>query len=102
MKFRRRAVNDDGFGALHAAAEVGHAALVPWLLEKGLDLEARTGRGHTPLHLASALGHVDAAAALLDAGAEAGATSPEGTARQIAEAQGKPDIVALLDRRARG
>jgi ankyrin repeat protein len=97
-----RAVNDDGFGALHAAAEVGHAALVPWLLEKGLDLEARTGRGHTPLHLASALGHVDAAAALLDAGAEAGATSPEGTARQIAEAQGKPDIVALLDRRARG
>jgi hypothetical protein len=95
------AVNDDGFGALHAAAEVGHAAVVPWLLEKGLDLEARTGRGHTALQIACALGHVDAAAALLDAGADAGADSPDGTARAIAETQGKQEAVALLDRRTR-
>jgi len=97
-----RAVNDDGFGALHAAAEVGHAAVVPWLLGKGLDIEARTGRGHTALQIACALGHVDAATALLDAGADARAGSPGGTAREIAEAEGKPDVVALLDRRARG
>jgi hypothetical protein len=96
-----RAVNDDGFGALHAAAEVGHTAVVPWLLEKGLDLEARTGRGHTALQIACALGHVDAAAALLDAGADASAESPDGTARAIAEAQSKQEAVALLDRRAR-
>jgi hypothetical protein len=94
-----RAVNDDGFGALHAAAEAGHAPVVPWLLAKGVELEARTGRGHTALQIACALGHVDAAAALLDAGADAGADSPDGTARAIAAAQGKQEAVALLDRR---
>jgi hypothetical protein len=96
-----RAVNDDGFGALHAAAEVGHAAVVPWLLGNGLDIEARTGRGHTALQIACALGHVDAATALLDAGADAGAGPPGATAREIAEGEGKADVVALLDRRAR-
>lgn len=96
-----RAVNDDGFGALHAAAEVGHAAVVPWLLGKGLDIEARTGRGHTALQIACALGHVDAATALLDAGADAEAGPRGGTAREIAEAEGKADVVVLLDRRAR-
>ena len=96
-----RAVNDDGFGALHAAAEVGYAAVVPWLLGKGVDIEARTGRGHTALQIACALGHVDAATALLDAGADAGAGPPGATAREIAEAEGKSDVVALLDRRAR-
>jgi ankyrin repeat protein len=97
-----RAVNDDGFGALHAAAEVGHAAVVPWLLGKGVDVEARTGRRHTALQIACALGHVDAATALLDAGADAGAGPLGATVREIAEAEGKSDVVALLDRRARG
>lgn len=49
-------MNQDGFGTLHAAAESGNARYVPWLLGLGLDLEARTGRGHTALKSRAASG----------------------------------------------
>lgn len=39
------AKTDDGFDALHAAAESGQAEYVPWLVERGLDVEARTRSG---------------------------------------------------------
>lgn len=97
-----KVVNADEFGALHAAAECGNAAAIPWLLDLGLDLEARTGRGHTPLHIACALGRVEAATVLLEAGADAAADSPNGDAREIALAEGKSEIVEMLDRRSRG
>src|SRR5690606_38473014 len=86
------AVNGDGFGALHAAAESGNADVVPWLLGLGLALEARTGRGHTALQVACGVGHLAAVKAIVEAGADLAASSPQGTALEIATAEGKQDV----------
>lgn|GEM_PF-2330495 len=91
------APNLDGFTALHGAAEIDNAAIVPWLVAQGLPLEARTRHGHTALHIASALGQAETATALLTAGADVNATSPQGTPRQLANAGNKPALVTLLD-----
>jgi ankyrin repeat protein len=91
------AANTDGFTALHAAAEVDNAQAVPWLLSDGPSLEARTKHGHTALHIACALGHVAAARALLEAGADRNASSPGGTPREVALAEGKPHTAALFE-----
>ncbi len=91
--------NEDGFAALHVAAETNRGDVVPWLIARGLPLEARTKHGHTPLHIACALGHVDAARALLDAGADPVATSPGGTPLDVARAEQKAGTVALLESR---
>lgn len=96
-----RTPNDDGFDALHAAAETNRSELVPWLLAHGLSLENRTKHGHTALHIACALGHVETASALLDAGADPQATSPGGTPLDIARAQRKPGTTALMESRVR-
>jgi len=89
--------NAYGFTALHAAAEIGDGAAVPWLVTHGLPLEARTKHGHTALHIACALGHVEAAKALLTVGADINAPSPGGTPRDVAQNENKPALVALLD-----
>jgi hypothetical protein len=89
-------VNIDGFGLLHAAAEVNRPEIVTWLAGRGLDVEARTRGELTPLHIASGLGHADAARALIAAGADVKAASPRGTPRQIAEAEKHPAVAALL------
>ena len=90
------AVNLDGFGLLHAAAEVNRPEIVTWLAGRGLDIEARTRGELTPLHIACGLGHLDAARALIRAGANVDAASPRGTPRQIAEAEKHPAVAALL------
>ena len=89
-------VNIDGFGLLHAAAEVNRPEIVAWLTGRGGALETRTGRGLTPLHIACGLGHADAARALIAAGADATAPSPSGTPREIAQREGHPSVAALL------
>lgn len=89
--------NPDGFTALHAAAEVNNAQAVPWLLSGGTPLEERTKHGHTALHIACALGHVEATRALLEVGADRNASSPGGTPREVALAEGKPQTAALFD-----
>ncbi|MCO5165281.1 MAG: ankyrin repeat domain-containing protein [Planctomycetes bacterium] len=91
-----RAVNADGYGALHAAAEVGNAGAIPWLLGLGLEVDARTGRGHTALQIAAALGRLDAVKALVEAGADVRAGSPNGTALEIAREEGKGEVAAFL------
>jgi len=94
-----RVVNCDGYNALHAAAENGNDEAIPWLLARGLELEARTGRDHTALHIACGLGHVDAARELLQAGADPQAPSPNGTAVAIARATGEAELIALVEAR---
>jgi hypothetical protein len=91
-----KVLTDMGFSLLHLAAEAGRADVIPWLLERGLELEARTEHGHTPLHLAGALGKLEAARALLAGGADREAKSPNGTAREIAEAEGHPEVAKQL------
>ena len=89
--------NADGFGLLHALAEVNRPEALAWLLSLGLDLEARTKRGHTPLLIAAGRGNVEALESLLDAGADAEAKDPFGrTARDIAQAEEKRNILEAL------
>ena len=89
--------NDDGFGALHAAAESGNAWAVTWLHGHGIELEDRTKHGHTAFQIACALGHLEAAQALAAAGADINATSPSGTAADIAARGDKKEIVDWLE-----
>ena len=94
----RAGVNEDGFGLLHAAAESDRADVIPWLVARGVALEARTARGHTPLQIACALGKLAAVDALLAAGADPLATSPDGTARDIAAHEQQAAVVERLER----
>jgi ankyrin repeat protein len=90
------ASNCDGFNALHAACEAGNAWAIRWLVERGHGLEPRTKPGHTPLQIACALGHLEAARVMVELGADVAATSPNGTALEIATREGKAEVVAWL------
>eukprot|EP00752_Nemacystus_decipiens_P011622 g10317.t1 len=61
---------DDGFSALHIAAQEGHLAVMANLIKAGARLEARIVGGATPLHLAAQEGRSEAVAALFEAGAD--------------------------------
>ncbi len=92
------ATNDDGFGALHAACEVGRVDAIEWLLARGADIEARTNRGFAPLHIAGALGHLDAAKALVSRGADRGAVSTDNKdVMALAREEGQAEVVAWLE-----
>ncbi|HEU5024711.1 MAG TPA: ankyrin repeat domain-containing protein [Spirillospora sp.] len=81
---------------LHALYAMDHEALLPRLLDAGLDIDATEHEGYTPVLLA-ALNHGSPAfvRALLDAGAAT--TAPDGAAR----AAGRPDTLAKAIERAR-
>lgn len=55
---------------LHYASTVGLETVVPLLLEKGADVDAKTGSQETALQLAAKNGHAAVARLLLDRGAE--------------------------------
>lgn len=55
---------------LYYASTVGLETVVPLLLEKGADVDAKTRSGETALHLAAKNGHADVARLLLDREAE--------------------------------
>lgn len=72
------AARTDGHGwtPLHCAALHGQAVAIKWLLQKGLDVDARDNGGCTALHAAASQGDkLEAVNALLDAGAEVAARS---------------------------
>jgi ankyrin repeat protein len=64
--------------ALHMAADNGHLALVEWLLELGVDIEAKNTDGKTALQLAAHKKHLAVAKLLLNHGANAKATDDNG------------------------
>lgn len=71
--------DDEGFTALHHAAEGNHVAIARALLNKGADTDARSSRdGLTPLHIAAQLGNPDIVDALIRGGADVNATSTAG------------------------
>jgi ankyrin repeat protein len=55
--------------ALHITAYFGHTEATVALIRAGVDLNARTERGHTPLDVARSRGHREVADVLLAAGA---------------------------------
>ena len=64
-----RAVDNDGFTALHWAASVGENTRCALLISHGADPNARSVSGETPLHRACRFGRVSALSALLTSGA---------------------------------
>ncbi len=65
------AVDDCSKTVLHLAAEAGFSTLIPTLIAKEVNLEARNEQGKTPLLSALDFGKTEAAVALLEAGADA-------------------------------
>ena len=55
--------------ALHCAAHSGEIQTILELLHKGVDVDIRNSRGHTPLHCATSEGHIAAMETLLSKGA---------------------------------
>lgn len=53
------AVLEDGWTALHAASQNGHAEVTRLILEKGANIMAVDEDGWTSLHAASLNGHIE-------------------------------------------
>ncbi len=94
---RLEEADEDGT-LLHVAASHGQAEIARWLLARGLDVNARSGKGHLPLHYAAANGHVAVARVLLDHGADIHARDGEHNAPALAWArfQRRPELIAFL------
>ncbi|KAK1976061.1 ankyrin repeat-containing domain protein, partial [Colletotrichum cereale] len=56
--------------AMHIAARLGHVGVVEALLRHGAPVDARDGRGETPLHLAVDKGHGKVRDFLVERGAD--------------------------------
>ena len=88
---------------MHRAAHEGAEATVARLLDAGVEVDAATRHGVTPLALASARGHAAVVAALLDAGADPNRASPQGETPLMAAARtGVVDSVTALLRHGAG
>lgn len=64
---------------LHYAAEAGNVESARLLLERGADLEAQDGDGHSPLHIAAIMSHPKMVEFLIARGAKIDAKNKNGT-----------------------
>ena len=64
-----RIEQDEGFTALHEAAQIGSEKLIALLLDAGADPNSRGKDGRTPLAVARKAGHTGAAKLLQSRGA---------------------------------
>lgn len=90
----------DGQNALHIAASLGVKDCIPWLLEKGAELEKRDKNGNTPLSLAcesSVPTSEDVAIMLVQKGADIKTTNnSKKTTGMLAAKTGKTSLLDLL------
>jgi hypothetical protein len=92
-----KAADNDGWTALHSAAENGHEAVVKILLDHGAEAKAANNDGWTVLHFAAYNGHETVVKVLLDHGADADAQCRMGrTPLHAAISRGRLEIVQLL------
>jgi len=86
------------FNALHAAASSGNEDVINYLLEQGMDIDALTPNGWTPLFIATRDGQSEAAKLLIFRGAKLNTQSNLGaTALLMAVTQKYPSEQAQLD-----
>lgn len=93
-------LEEDSESAIHYAAYSGSKEAVQILLRCGVDINARSSQGATPLHKALEGGHEDIAETLLDAGAHANLSLLYSrTLLHFAAALGQERVTAYLIRR---
>mmetsp|Transcript_114521 Transcript_114521/g.262773 ORF Transcript_114521/g.262773 Transcript_114521/m.262773 type:complete len:265 (-) Transcript_114521:174-968(-) len=92
--------DQDGFAAVHIAADGGHPEAIRRLLRRrACMVDIRTAMGHTAVHIATVRGHSDCVAALLSFGAQVDSVDEEGfTPLHMASACGDAALVHLLTR----
>ena len=91
------ATENDGFSALHWAAQRNNSQLVNLLLDAGADPRATSRYRVSPLYLAALNGSASIIERLLDAGVDPNSTAHEGqTMLMTAALAGKADAVRLL------
>jgi len=93
-----RALDNDGAGALHAAALVGHAGIVRLLLDRGLEVnEAARVDGMTPVAYAAVRGRLSAMRVLLERHADVNVADSGGNSPLLhAAMRGRTAAVRLL------
>jgi hypothetical protein len=99
------AKDNDGWTTMHAAAYWGLEAILLMLLEHGADSSAKDNAGWTPLHAAAYPGQGETARLLLEHGADLQSRTDDGltprqTPEDVATAQQRPQIVAMLQAEA--
>ena len=94
---------EQGWTALHWAAQEGHEPVTRLLLDREADVSATDERGWTALHLAAEIGHEPVTRLLLDREADVSATNERGwTALHLAASIGhEPVTRLLLEKRAK-
>jgi ankyrin repeat protein len=91
------AVDEEGYTALHAAADYGHAAVVEALVGAGAGVDP-IWEAHTPLSWAAICGNAEVAAALLGEGADATRPTEQGkTAAEWARERGHAAVAQLIE-----
>jgi ankyrin repeat protein len=68
-----KAVDTNGFSAVHYSSIAGDVELTSWLLNYGADANVANLRGSTPLHCAASYDHAAVCEVLLESGADVNA-----------------------------
>ncbi len=93
------ATNDDGVSALDMAIKFKRKDLIPFFIEKGIDLNRTTRKsGILPLLLACCFSDTEMVQMLIDSGADIGATDAHGmSAKDYAKKLGQKRMVEFLN-----
>jgi hypothetical protein len=83
---------ENGFTAVHSAAEIDDPEMVSFLAERGANLEAQTKAGFRAIHIAAGLGHRAAAEALVECDVQVDASGDGRTPEQIANDEGHDQL----------